>query len=134
VRRVLIAGVSNILLGDDGVGPYVARLLDSRYQFEETVRVEDLGTPALDFVTYLIGCDALIVIDSVDDGEAAGHLSLYHKLDLTPHASAYALSTSPTAAVRMNDKNCSAVLLFFDARRMTHACSIGGYSPAGISA
>ncbi len=34
----------------------------------------------------------------------------------------------------MNDRNCFAVSLFFDELRMTHACSIGGYSAAGISA
>jgi hypothetical protein len=30
MKQVLIGGIGNVLLEDDGVGPYVARLLDAR--------------------------------------------------------------------------------------------------------
>jgi hydrogenase maturation protease len=74
VKRVLIAGIGNILLGDDGVGPYVLRLLEVSYSFDEGVVLEDLGTPALDFIDHIAGLDALIVIDSVDNRKLLARL------------------------------------------------------------
>ena len=82
MKHVLIAGIGNILLGDDGVGPYVIRTLESRFSFPEGVTLEDLGTPALDFIDHIAGVDALIVVDSVENGLAAGSISLYRKDDL----------------------------------------------------
>jgi hydrogenase maturation protease len=85
VKQVLIAGIGNVLLGDDGVGPYVARLLSSSYSFEPGVEVEDLGTPALDLIDHITGLDALILIDSVDDGLPGGTITLYSKDDIVRH-------------------------------------------------
>lgn len=85
MKRVLIAGIGNVLLGDDGVGPYVARLLSSSFVFEPGVEVEDLGTPALDLIDHILGLDALILIDSVDDGLPAGTITLYSKDDIVRH-------------------------------------------------
>ena len=46
----------------------------------------------------------------------------------------YRFKVSATAAVLMYDKNCFAGSLSLDELRMTHACSMGGYSVTGISA
>ena len=85
MKRVLIAGIGNVLLGDDGVGPYVAHVLASSLDFEPGVQVEDLGTPALDLIDHLTGLDALILVDSVDDGAPAGTIHLYRKEDILRH-------------------------------------------------
>ena len=42
-QKVLISGIGNVLLGDDGVGPYVVRLLEAGYEFEDGVEIDDLG-------------------------------------------------------------------------------------------
>ena len=86
MKRAIIAGIGNVLLGDDGVGPYVVQLLKSRFEFEEGVEVEDLGTPALDTIDYFAGKDVLIVVDSVDNGTEPGTVTLYRKDDLIRHA------------------------------------------------
>lgn len=83
MKRVLIAGIGNILLSDDGVGPYVLHQLESSYTFQEGVELEDLGTPALDFIDHIAGLDALVVIDSVDNGKAPGTITRYQREDLT---------------------------------------------------
>ena len=88
MTRVIIAGIGNVLLGDDGVGPYVVQLLKSRFELDDGVEVEDLGTPALDIIDYFAGKDALIVVDSVDNGAAPGTVTLYRKDDLIRHAPA----------------------------------------------
>jgi hydrogenase maturation protease len=82
MKRVLIAGIGNILLGDDGVGPYVLHQLENSVTFDAGVTLEDLGTPALDFIDHIGGLDLLIVIDSVDNGQVPGTITLYRKQDL----------------------------------------------------
>ena len=97
MKRILIAGIGNILLGDDGVGPYVLRLLESSYTFDDGVELSDLGTPALDFIDHIAGLDALIVIDSVDNGKSGGAITLYGKQDLMRNAPAIRMDTHSPA-------------------------------------
>jgi hydrogenase maturation protease len=87
VRKALIGGIGNVLLGDDGVGPYTVRILESMYDFEAGVEIVDLGTPALDLTHQIVGLKALILVDSVaSDGllhdAPAGTLALYAKEDI----------------------------------------------------
>jgi hydrogenase maturation protease len=79
VKRVTIGGIGNVLMGDDGVGPYFARTLDSRYEFEGDVKVVDFGTPGLDFVVHIAGLDALIIVDAVDNQTPAGTVTVYRR-------------------------------------------------------
>lgn len=83
MRRALIGGIGNVLLGDDGVGPYILRLLDSRYCFGDDVELADLGTPALDLTHQIVGLRSLILIDSVaSDEQAPGTVVLYRKEEI----------------------------------------------------
>jgi hydrogenase maturation protease len=85
VKRVLIGGIGNVLLGDDGVGPYVLRLLEAMYEFAPGVETVDLGTPALDLLYRIADIDLLILIDAVNDGRPAGTVSLFQRADLMRH-------------------------------------------------
>lgn len=85
MRNVLIGGIGGVLLGDDGVGPYVSRLLAACYEFEAGVEVTDLGTPALEIIDELSGREAVILIDSVDTDAAPGAVLLYRKADIMRH-------------------------------------------------
>ncbi len=82
MKNILIGGIGGVLLGDDGVGPYVARLLAARYEFDECVEVADLGTPALDLIDELSGKDGVILIDSVNVQAEPGTVLLYRKADI----------------------------------------------------
>lgn len=82
MKKVLIGGIGNVLLGDDGVGPYVSRMLAAEYEFEDGVEVADLGTPALDLVDHISGRDAVILIDSVTTEATPGTVLLYRKADI----------------------------------------------------
>lgn len=97
MKRVLIAGIGNVLLGDDGVGPYVLHQLEDSCRFDPGVTLEDLGTPALDFIDHIAGLDALIVIDSVDNGKTPGTITLYRKDDLARSSSAVRMDTHSPA-------------------------------------
>ena len=82
MKNVLIGGIGNVLLGDDGVGPYIARLLAAQYEFDDGVELIDLGTPALDLVDHISGRDAVILIDAVTTEATPGTVLLYRKADI----------------------------------------------------
>jgi hydrogenase maturation protease len=81
-KKITIGGIGSVLLGDDGIGPYVAGTLESDHQFDECVTVADLGTPGLDLVAHLSGIDVVILIDSVKNDAPAGSVTLYRKEDI----------------------------------------------------
>ncbi len=69
--RVLVAGVGNVLRGDDGFGPAVTRLLSD--DMPDGVEVIETGIGGIALLQELMtGCDGLILVDAVDQGEAPG--------------------------------------------------------------
>jgi hydrogenase maturation protease len=91
MKKIKICGVGSVLLGDDAVGPYAVRWIAANYEFGEGVEVEDLGTPGLDLIAYMTGMDVLILIDSVDNREPAGTVTVYDKAAITKHRPAVRL-------------------------------------------
>jgi hydrogenase maturation protease len=59
---VLVAGVGNLFLGDDGFGPEVARRLTG---LPPHVRVVDYGIRGMHLAYDLLGYDTLIMVDAV---------------------------------------------------------------------
>ena len=76
-----IAGIGNILMGDDGIGPYVARVLEAQYDFENA-QVADLGTPVLDFPDHLDGSETVLIVDAVENRKDPGTITVYTKADM----------------------------------------------------
>jgi hydrogenase maturation protease len=66
VKKTLILGLGNILLGDEGVGVRVVERLLELYHFPEGTQVLDGGTLALDLLPYVEDADRMVVIDAVD--------------------------------------------------------------------
>ncbi len=72
--RILIAGIGNIFLGDDGFGSEVARQLAGRAQPDE-VRVVDFGIRGFDLAYALLdGYEVTIFIDATARGGEPGTL------------------------------------------------------------
>ena len=70
--RVLVAGVGNVFLGDDGFGVEVARRLVGE-TFPEGVQVADFGIRGVHLAYELLdGYDLLILVDAAPRGEAPG--------------------------------------------------------------
>jgi hydrogenase maturation protease len=71
---ILVAGIGNIFLGDDGFGVEVAQRLSQR-TFPEGVRVVDFGIRGLDLAYALMdGPQTTILIDACPRGAAPGTL------------------------------------------------------------
>jgi hydrogenase maturation protease len=70
--KVLVAGVGNLLRGDDGFGVVVAHQLLER-GVPGGVRVLDIGIGGIHLVQELLDpVDALVVVDVIDFGRPAG--------------------------------------------------------------
>ena len=72
-----VIGLGNVLLGDDGFGPYVIELLARRYEFPPRVELHDLGTPGLGLITYLHGHEAIVIVDAAAISAVPGQVRLY---------------------------------------------------------
>jgi hydrogenase maturation protease len=72
--KILVAGIGNIFLGDDGFGVDVARRL-SEQEFPENVRIRDFGIRGYDLAYALLdGFDLTILVDAAPRGGIAGTL------------------------------------------------------------
>jgi hydrogenase maturation protease len=71
--RILVAGIGNVLLGDDGFGVEVVRALARRPQ-RAGVRVVDYGIRGLDLAYALLDHDAIVLVDVARRGGTAGTL------------------------------------------------------------
>jgi hydrogenase maturation protease len=76
VPRILIAGIGNIFLGDDGFGVEVVRRL-AECHLPETVRIVDFGIRGLDLAYALQdGYETTILIDAFPHGQVPGTVSV----------------------------------------------------------
>ncbi len=68
--KIVIAGLGNLLMADDGVGVHAVRLL--RQDPPENVLIADVGTAALHAQDLFEQADMVIAIDAVQAGGKAG--------------------------------------------------------------
>lgn len=69
---VLVLGIGNLVMGDDGVGVMVAQQLQQGYRFPDNVEIMDGGTLGLDLLPKLENITNLLMIDAVETGHMAG--------------------------------------------------------------
>jgi len=73
-RRILVAGIGNVFLGDDGFGVALAGRL-ARSELGPGVEVVDFGIRGLDLAHALLdGYDAVVLLDATPRGEPPGTL------------------------------------------------------------
>jgi hydrogenase maturation protease len=80
VTTVLVAGIGNLFLGDDGFGPEVARRMaaaDSGEPMPDGVRVVDYGIRGMHLAYDLLdGVGALVLVDALPGEGPAGTLTV----------------------------------------------------------
>jgi hydrogenase maturation protease len=80
--RVLVAGVGNLFLGDDGFGPEVVRRL-AQTALPPGVRAVDYGIRGMHLAYDLLdGYDALILVDTVPAEDPPGTVSVLEVSDV----------------------------------------------------
>lgn len=102
---ILIAGIGNIFLGDDGFGVEVVRRL-SNLKLPETVRVADFGIRGFDLAYALEdGYETTILVDACPRGEAPGTLYV-----MAPDWNALDDPEAPPAVIEAHTMNPLSVL------------------------
>jgi hydrogenase maturation protease len=72
-ERILVMGIGNPLMRDDGIGPRVVEMLRSGYVFPDNVEVVDAGTMSFMILDLLRDVDRLIIVDAIrETGHPAG--------------------------------------------------------------
>jgi len=100
VSRTLVAGIGNIFFGDDAFGVEVAGRLAGR-AMPEGVRVGDFGIRSVHLAYELLdGYDTLVLVDTLETGEAPGTVSVFEpSLDDLPAATMDAHTMDPATVL-----------------------------------
>jgi hydrogenase maturation protease len=85
-ERVLVMGIGNPLMKDEGVGVRVAEVLMSSLTFPEGVTVVDAGTMGMSILNLLAENDYVLVVDAIDGtGHEPGTVVRLSAEDLAPN-------------------------------------------------
>jgi len=74
-NKILILGIGNVLMGDEGVGVHAIKELEKE-SFPPNVNLLDGGTGGFHLLEYLQEYPVIIMIDATMDGKPAGTISL----------------------------------------------------------
>ena len=74
--KVLVLGIGNLLIGDEGVGCKTASELTRRYTFPPTVECVDGGTAGFELLTMIDDKEHLILIDALKNDQPPGTVVL----------------------------------------------------------
>jgi hydrogenase maturation protease len=80
--KILVAGMGNVLRGDDGFGIRVIDELKQNHKFTDNVDLYEAGIGGISLVQELMsGYDALIVIDAVEKRTTPGTVFVLEPMD-----------------------------------------------------
>jgi hydrogenase maturation protease len=93
LRPVLILGLGNILLQDEGVGVHVVERLQRAFHIPPEVEVLDGGTAGMALYEHIVDRRHLLVIDAVNTGRPPGtvvkltrdEVPVYWQTQVSPH-------------------------------------------------
>lgn len=71
-NSIVVLGVGNILLTDEGLGVHVVKALQDKYTFTPAISLVDGGTMGMELLNYMRGMKKLLLIDAINGGEAPG--------------------------------------------------------------
>lgn len=91
--RIVVLGVGNILLSDEGIGVRAIERLQLDYDLPPEVVVVDGGTTGMEMLEDLSNADHIIIIDAVRSGNAPASIvklvneqvPVFFKTKLSPH-------------------------------------------------
>lgn len=72
--EIVVLGVGNIILTDEGFGVRVIEELKKNYSFDERVQLIDGGTLGIELTHFITGTKKLLIVDSIDGGLDAGSI------------------------------------------------------------
>lgn len=82
VNRILVMGVGNTLMQDDGIGIYVTESLNSSPDSHPSLEIIDGGTIGLALLPAIEDADAVIVVDASELSATPGTLRIFHDREI----------------------------------------------------
>jgi hydrogenase maturation protease len=64
--KIIVLGIGNLLLSDDGVGVHVINKLENEFEFPENIRLIDGGTKGLDLLPFIEDSDRVLIVDAAN--------------------------------------------------------------------
>lgn len=89
---ILVLGIGNPLLEDEGVGPRAIEELARRYRFSPAIDLLEGGTAGFSLLPRILEAERLLVLDAIQAGEPPGSLLVLDGSSLPP---AYGKKLSP---------------------------------------
>ncbi|MDD5330326.1 MAG: HyaD/HybD family hydrogenase maturation endopeptidase [Sulfuricella sp.] len=91
--RIIVLGVGNILLSDEGVGVRTIEKLQRDFILPAEVEVIDGGTTGMEMLEDLAGADHIVIVDAVRSGQAPASIvkltgdqvPVFFRTKLSPH-------------------------------------------------
>ena len=80
-KKVLVMGVGNTLLQDDGIGVHVTESLKASYSTQD-LDILDGGTIGLSLLPEIEDADAVIIIDASEIGERPGSMRIFRNAEI----------------------------------------------------
>ena len=71
-NEIVLLGVGNILLTDEGLGVHVVKDLKESFSFTPAITIVDGGTMGMELLTYMRGMKKILLIDAINGGESPG--------------------------------------------------------------
>ena len=81
-KKILVMGIGNTLLQDDGVGVHVTELFKSSRAPKPNLDVIDGGTIGLSLLPEIEDADAVIIVDASEIGESPGAMRIFRNQEI----------------------------------------------------
>ena len=108
-NAIVVLGVGNILLTDEGLGVHVVEDLKANYTFTPQISLIDGGTMGMELLTYMRGMKKILLIDAVNGGEAPGTIYEFPHRELeqyfTDHISVHEVGMQDILRIRAIQEN-----------------------------
>ena len=108
-NSIVVLGVGNILLTDEGLGVHVVEDLKANYNFTPQISLIDGGTMGMELLTYMRGMKKILLIDAVNGGEAPGTIYEFPHRELeqyfTDHISVHEVGMQDILRIRAIQEN-----------------------------
>lgn len=91
--KIIVLGVGNIILSDEGVGVRAVEELERRFAFPDYVELIDGGTSGMETMGSLSNADHVLILDAVNTGAApatvvklsGAEVPKFFSLKMSPH-------------------------------------------------
>ncbi|MDM8568313.1 HyaD/HybD family hydrogenase maturation endopeptidase [Thiotrichales bacterium HSG1] len=93
MNDLLILGVGNLLLTDEGIGVHAVNDLLQKYHIPDGIEVVDGGTAGMELLTFIARARQVIILDAIKTGQKAGtiicledeQVPVFFRTKLSPH-------------------------------------------------